>query len=254
MSDETLQPEDVENFVAQTNNAQAIETTEKVRTRESEIQTNIDFWKNLALEGIEVNENEIRAAIEVLPEVEGFDWYIAIPEGVKTSEVWQKVITRYPNDPSLNELNGLKLPRETKETFAVAARYSKKPDAVREEGLVKSAKDWERSMSVYESPNWEIAEHTYMSPLERVVAELRWNAENGTHLDEGDEITFCPGSRTTDGRVLGMHFNTLYNNCTFNSYDPSTKKWNLRVRQVVTKDTKVESNTNFFEQRPYPTK
>ena len=56
------------------------------RTRESEIKANVEFWKEL---GVDVDEADIRAKIEELPEVEGFDFYIYIPEWVITDQVFE---------------------------------------------------------------------------------------------------------------------------------------------------------------------
>jgi len=172
---------------------EAPEREKSERTRETEIQANIEFWESL---GIEIDEADVRAQIEALPEKEGFEWLHYIPEGVKNSQLIKLMKDRFPvwvwdgvGDP-----DKIKMPRDTKTSYAIAARFTQEPD---EDSLGEDAK----------SPlDWEKSGNQFMTPSERMVAELRWQKEQGSHLDE-KYYTWCPGSRAAEvrGSVLLLH-------------------------------------------------
>jgi len=201
-----------------------IEQEKPQRTRESEIHSNVEFWQNL---GVEVDESEIRATIEALPEKEGFDWYLAIPKGTKMSEVWQKMAESYPNrKPKDIILDDIQMPRSAEETYALATHYSQGPDndSVRENA--KPAEDWEASGK------------TYMSPLERAVADMRWYAENGTHLDDHYR-TMCPGSRMADGDVPSLVYSPNADTVGLHGVFSDEISAALGVREVIVKNMEV---------------
>ncbi len=266
MSDETLQPEAAEDFVATINNVQDVETTEKVRTKESEIQANIDFWKINGKKyfGIEIDEQEIRNAIESLPEKEGFDWLIAIPKGLKLSDVsmnkWSHDYTIYDpiNDANPEKrqahrdlIDAIQMPRNAQETYAIAARYSAEPDdgSYEHDYMGKNHKS---------SLEWEQTGKAFMSPMEWIIADMRFNVntdmrfdlKTDNHLDTAHRLplvvhnsTLCAGSRTPDGKVPYVSWSQLgAGGLSFNTLKPENKIFSdIGVREVITKDTKTEA-------------
>ena len=263
--DEILQQDSAKDFVAPTTGQLEIEKPTE-RTRKSEIQANIDFWKDLAIEGIEINEDEIRAAIEALPEVEGFDWLIAIPKGVKTSELWKKTNgIGYSTSSERNEfdnhtffagdeLDSLESPRQSQETFAVAARYSQEPDEDGLDGLDKSVHYGPKAKT---AQNWRRNGKTYMTLLEATVAELRWHAQNGTHLSE-EKDTVCVdsvhatwlGFNSTHYKVPTLSYSKGEKAISLGSSDIDIISSRSGVREVVTKDTEVDENGHILPKTP----
>lgn len=160
------------------------------RTRETEIKSNIEFWRS---EGIEVNEEEVREAIGALPEIEGFGWYLVMPKGMRNDEIWGMIKAEIPAERrrSVYEkclVNYVDAPRTPQKLYAVAARYNQEPDA---DSLGENAKlslDYEKDGA------------QYMTPTEWMVAELRWFRENHTHLDMKN-CTLCPNCRTENGTI-----------------------------------------------------
>lgn len=207
------------------------------RTRESEIGANVEFWRNF---GVEVDESVVRETIEALPEREGYDWYMFIPEGVKTSAVFEKMKESFTAENFLGDLDKIRMPRTATEAYAVAARYSQEPD---EDSLKSHSK---------KNEEWENSGENFMTPLERMVAELRWYQENGNHLDE-QNMTVCPGTRLRHekapfwvrgdsdywDRTTGMHFDPSRNEVSIFGAPPKGGNPNAGVRRVVTKETKV---------------
>lgn len=190
------------------------------RTRESEIATNVRLWKDLGL-----TEEEARKAIEDLPEKEGFDGYLVIKGGVKPSEIATKLKERFPfwSVYSKEEMDAFEMPRSSDEAYAIAFRYQQEP-----EGLGKDAKSAEE---------WEKTSDSFMNPVERMLLDIRWHAENGNHLDEKN-VTFCPGSRARGGDVPRLCFDpyrgdgkVCLSSCHVDLRNPS-----LGVRRVVSKN------------------
>ena len=124
MPEEEPKPED-------TTKLEGTETTEiNERTRESEIQANVELWRDL---GIEVDESDVRAKIEELPEVEGFNWYFYMPKGIKTSEIWTILKEEYNAvelyKVSTVDIDATTLPRSNdQDSYAIACRYSRDSD------------------------------------------------------------------------------------------------------------------------------
>jgi len=171
------------------------------RTVDTEIQTNIDLWKGL---GVEVDPEEARARIESIPEIEKLlskrYAVIFIPRGIQASFIWQKMDERFQTYSESHDcdLDDITSPRSNEEvSYAVAYRYRKEPDADTLGTRARSVQDWENTGEAF------------MSPLERMVAELRWHQEKGTYLDE-NFTTKCPGSRAPDGRVPGLYYDPLH--------------------------------------------
>ena len=154
---------------------------EPERTKKSEIKANVEFWQEL---GVEVDEADVRAKIEALSEKEGFNFYLYLPQGVKASQLIAEMKERFPAWVwrSVGDPDKIKMPRTTKESYAMAARYQQEPDEDSLEENAKSAEDWEKT------------EDTFMTPAERIVAEMRWHKEKGSHLDEKkyDSLSWLP--------------------------------------------------------------
>ena len=205
------------------------------RTRESEIKANVEFWKGL---GVEVDEADVRAKIEELPEVEGFDWYIYVPKDAEISDLERKsesMIRVSKNDDDLGNFDQIKQPRSDLEaSYAVAARYQQEPDEDTLGDGVEPATEWEKK------------DDSFMSPTEYMVAMMRWQRQEGTHLDEANQTIF-PGSRTQKGKVLVMGYVPDHENVGIYSCHPGycsaqeehTGRFIMGVRRVITKDTKV---------------
>jgi len=82
--DETRTPEGAEDFMTEETGGSALEQEKTERTRESEIQANIEFWKEL---GIEVDEADVRKEVELIPDVKGFEYVIFIPKGLNYKQL-----------------------------------------------------------------------------------------------------------------------------------------------------------------------
>lgn len=198
------------------------------RTRETEIKANVEFWQS---KGVAISEEEIRQAIEALPEVEGFSWYLVIPKGLKNSEIW-RMIENEMRTSTYVIVDNINMPRITEETYSVAARYSQEPDEDSLGEHAQSACDHEKTQD------------QFMTPAERMVAELRWFEENDTHLDEDGNITLCPNSRDTNGTVPHLSFNSKEYWERLGTWVHRGRNDRLGVRRVITKDTKVEQETS----------
>jgi len=189
---------------------------------------------------VDVDEAQVRAAIEAIPEKEGFDWYLFLPEKIKNSDIWKKMEERFTVGNYLGDPDKIRMPRTTKESYAVATHYSQEPDEDSVDDKSRSFKDWEQSGE------------TFMTPLERMVAELRWFQENGTHLDE-KYMTVFNGSRLKSpeaplfsfgqsdywDRIPLMRFYSRTNEVTLNGGPPQGGHREAGVRRVITKESKV---------------
>ena len=216
------------------------ETTE--RSKESEIKANLEFWRDL---GIEIDEADVREKVESLPEVEGFNWYFYMPKGITASQLISEMrkIFRFPvqmstdtPDPSLDigDPDKFEMPRNASEkSYVVAARYQQEPDkeSLGEENA-KSSKDWESTKETF-----------FMTALERIVAEMRWYKETGSHLDLIG-VTLTPGCRAANGEVpsFTFHQDRIYpeddflKNVYITSYGSGLRNPNLGVRRIVYKE------------------
>lgn len=222
------------------------------RTRDSEIRANIEFWKSLKwhMSGFEFDEGDIRTKIEALPEKKDYNWYLYMPKGIEIVELWRTLgnelahyVTHYVSytvDNAGLEHCGLTFPRQSQESYAVAASYSQEPE---EDSLGKNAKPAEE---------WEKIGENFMNPAERIVAEIRWWRKNKNHLDEMN-MTLCPGSRTIGGKVPHFTFHSTW--VTRDVFTPSaegrviigavrssTKNPALGIRRVIVAEKKVEAN------------
>lgn len=208
------------------------EAKPKERTKESEIKANVEFWQGL---GVEVDEEDVRCEIEAIPEVEGFDWYHYIPKDVKNSEIWDKMAELFdvykPEYLDQGAINAIQMPRTTEKAYAVASRYSQEPDK-------ESTGDINSDRNIYD---WEQTDIEFMSPLERMVAEIRYFQENNSHLDQKNDTT-CPGSHIP---ILSDQTPIFYKgddgSTCLGKYPPRGKNYpDHGVRRVITKDTKIE--------------
>jgi hypothetical protein len=193
------------------------EQTKPERTRETEITTNVEFWKSL---GIEVDEADVREKIEALSEREGYDFYLYLPKGIKTSEIIGKIKERYPlrQYKSDEEIDEIESTREAAETaYAIAAKYEQECDP---DTLGKSAEELKATGD------------TFMQLPERLVAELRWHAENGTHLDE-ETATIAAGSRHADGDVPYLYWDRVLGEVGVDDIPPEGRFSIYGARRVV---------------------
>jgi len=199
----------------------------KERTKESEITTNIELWQTL---GEKIDLADIQREIDALPEIEGYNFYLYIPKGAKLDRIWEKFAKTNPvkREP-LYDLSSwhLKMSRDTRNSYAVAAHYQQEPD---DDSLGDNARS---------SLDWEKTDEQYMTPLEVIIAEMRWHKENGPHLNEKN-ITICPRSRMS-GTVPCLDCNRDNGKVAIFpiSLDATTKS--MGVRKVITKNTKIES-------------
>jgi hypothetical protein len=190
-------------------------------TKESEIKATVEFWHSL---GVEVDEADVREKIEALPEVEGYDRFVYVPKGIKISEVWEKMSERYPNYSYIEGIDEITSPRDNQESaYAIATKFQEKPD---EDSLGDKAKSPEE---------WEKTDDTFMSPMEYMIAEMRYHAETGQHLD-GSTATWCPGSRTAGGNVPFLRFDSDDGKVVLNGSDPGDRDPRGGVRRVVTSE------------------
>lgn len=228
------------------------------RTRESEIRANIEFWqKESGRLGIKLEEQEVRTAVEALPEKEGYDWIIVVPKGVRIPDALQaatghrgRLITDalqaemgYRGEPGVYyeyvNSDKIEMPRRSDNTYAIAARYSQEPD--RDSLGIRKAKSAEK---------WENTGEKFMTPLELIIAEGRWHKENKAHLNKKNTTLF-PGSRTEDGKVPysrnirrsvpmdPLHGPGYYlREVILDSCDPGKRHHRMGVRRVITKESK----------------
>lgn len=230
------------------------------RTKESEIKANVDFWQGL---GVEVDTEDVQKEIEAVPEVPGFSFYLYMPEGIKFSDVWRKIYAGTQHQESKRNFDEvLEMPRTAENSYAVAAHFSQTPDKDSLGENAKSAEDWEKT------------DEKFMTPLERLVAGMRWSQEKGTDMDpietqfnfdldelkEGAQLfnnvgtyTLCPGSYWKDetwGKIpsvpLVYHQNrhnlpvSIKHSAAQNAVHPF-----FGVRRVITTDTPEEVLTKY---------
>lgn len=153
---------------------------ERKRTRESEITANVEFWRDL---GIKVDEADVRREIEKIPEVEGFDWYIYMPEGVKATDLLSKI--QKPGIPDYIDPEEI---GSVRKSYAIATRYQQEPD----QETLGDYYDRNKTPIYYQNQTKKNGQY-YMSIGERLAAELRWRGNGRSHLDEKN-FTVCPNS------------------------------------------------------------
>lgn len=199
----------------------------KERTRELEIKANFEILRR---EGFAVFEEDIRDEIMKLPEVKDFDFYLYIPKDTVVSEVVSKTFVDFDGNSTLksSELDLIEMPRRPEKAYAIAARYNQGPD---ENSLGENAKSAEE---------YEKTDNKYMTPLERIFAEMRWMKENHTHMDERGATMF-PGCRTKHKEVPFICVENMNEKVSMNGYYPSESHPDFGVRQVITAETKTET-------------
>lgn len=183
-----------------------LESQEPERTIESEIEANLIFWRSL---GIEITKEEIEQAIQKIPQVPGFIWYIVIPKGITIEQMWQKVNDIMPLKTSFScnsnvygedgrwhepNLTNITEPRHggdgrlNTETYAIALRYY--PES---KHLIKSPNFDKTRPEDYDNNRYYIkplpiphtdAKKCEINLLEYLTAYLRWYIENGTYLNQ----------------------------------------------------------------------
>lgn len=179
----------------------------KERTRESEIQANIEFWKN---NGFEVDEADIREKIEALPDVEGMTFVHYLPTGLKPSDLakhnWRRpnlrgsmAIKWQGHRVGAEKLDEMTMPRNTDQAYAFAMRSRGYPDNFSHVDI-----NGELHSDNKTAVEWEKTGEKFTTPLEEMVAEARWYMESHKNQDHFWSKTFFPGSRTGDGGVPYM--------------------------------------------------
>lgn len=124
------------------------------------------------------------------------------------------------------------VPHKTTNSYAIAAHYRQEPDLDSLEKEARSALDWEKTG------------YTFMAPLERIIAGMRWHIEKDSSLDGAKYLTMCPGVRTEGDWVpyfiVHTYPGTSYPDYTgIGSFHPDSCAECIGVRRVITKDTKV---------------
>lgn len=219
MSEDEVKEEDKrEEFVApETGNIEQEKPAE--RTRESEIKANIEFWKGL---GIEIDEADVQKEIEALPEVEGFDGYLYMPQNVNLYELLDGL--RKEIDVVGHGSYKRYFPENTttKGSYALALRLDQEPDS---DTLGENAKNVE---------GWEQTDYQFVSPIEYVVAQRRYISENGTPLDQRS-ATLIPGYKCIH-EFDRIRFRSLYYKplgyAGTPPEDPELKDFHLHMDQI----------------------
>lgn len=223
------------------------------RTRESEIKANVEFWQDL---GVEVDEADVRAKIEELPEVEGFDFCIYVPQGIKFSELWQIYVKNADAEPdTIGLMDNIVMPRSNDQSSIAVAMQGKQmtddfywDQAERERTGDFTPLKWEKE--------GKEKDHFYITPVEFVIADMRWYKETGFHLGASqfqNTDTLFLYTRDKSGKTNSI----AGRECAFRimTTAPRTSRlssaevhlggneltYNLHAspRQVITKDTKV---------------
>lgn len=229
--------------------------TRPERTKESEIKANIELWKGL---GVEVDPEDVRAKIEELPEIGGFDWYLYIPEAEKIPKGedhyndWQSIGIEVFNDwdeliedkeDSLAVANIIHA-RRGQGSYAVTALHIRKSINIR--GFTGM-----REMGYPSYNKWgeKVLLPQFMSPFEWCVAALRMYREENQYLDR-DSITYFPDTAhpsagTSDRMVIGYTnrrgrptLSEGYSRyITDEAWDKPAEKQIFFARRVITKNT-----------------
>lgn len=191
-------------------------TTE--RTKESEIKANVEFWQGL---GIEVDEEDVRREIEAIPEVERFDWYIYMPEGISSQNIYElspnfafNMGGGWTNRTAISPehhsgMDNMKFGTRSRNEKAYAIACQHKQEV--------STSNWGSNMQSFvselstkflqhiegknihsyyfrgiaENLASEMMNKQCMATEERMVAEIRWKQEHNSSMDE-NSATICP--------------------------------------------------------------
>ena len=213
------------------------EKVSEERTKETEIRAVIEFWKN---KGVYVREKEVIEAIESLPEVEGINWYMVIPEDLTNQKVWglaRKIISPNADYAFATTINGegRQLPRRYEKTYAIGAHYSEEPDEDSLGEKAKSPKEWVKTGK------------TFMNLLEKTAYDLRYNFESGNNDDRLDRksYTMDPNARTPSRPGFEcapvICFSAQRRGFGIDSaLGPDSKAPGIGIREIVTEDTPQE--------------
>jgi hypothetical protein len=164
----------------------------EIRTFDSEVKANVEFWKGTKWE---LSESEVRSKMEEIrekAEEKGMDWYFVMPKGIKVPEIFQMMKERYHylNDSNIN-LHTISMPEISDETYAVATKFQQEPDKDSLGELAKSPSDWEKIPD------------QFMNIPTQLVADMRYFQETSRHLNE-ENTTISPRSREWSGSVPGV--------------------------------------------------
>lgn len=209
---------------------------EKERTRESEIQRNIDMLRDLSERGEGVDEADVRARIEALPEIEGFDWYHYVPGRMNFDKALDNTKAR-----AAVQFFEMDTTRQSRESYAFASRYQQEPDA---DSLGENNKS---------SREWLEGEGLFMEPAEVLIADAAWFKETGTHLNSKHDM-LCPSVTAkgvmSGGSIVGMpgsgparmwydeeHKVIGVDVVPIGGHSP-----NIGIRRVVTAETRIETD------------
>ncbi len=194
----------------------------QVRTVESEIKANIEFWAHM---GIEVDSAEVEVKFKHLPELDGYDWYFFIPKGVKISQVWCEIRRVYGAFSELKDLDSIEMSRTTEESYAIKARRTK---------TFSYAQPRQRELKSEDRCSWlRVFPRTCMTILEVLVAELRqtWDKED----DCGHLFITYTESQTSEGKTVCYTYNLSHYGLVF--LDEDRVGDDSTGYQVITKDT-----------------
>lgn len=206
------------------------------RTRESETKANVELWKDL---GVEVDEADVRAKIEELPEVEGFDFYIYMPDTHSIQKIlWEKCREKIQGSNTDFTLDQIRIDgtRERSGAYAIATRYRQELP----EGDLDHYRDDRHRNNYRVADEWlDVVDETgdeFMELSEYLILSLRWHRDHGSTLDFGPEEKTMFPTNLKYPRIKGDIFTMGRNNSMYIYID--TKMAGL-VRRVITKDTKV---------------
>lgn len=208
-----------------------------MRTKESEIQANIQFW---ARRGIELSESEARSAIEALQEVEEFDYFLVMPKGITVSQLWEMMGKEMKVDTSFeNEIKFRFIPRESTHTYAVATRDRQEADYY--------CPQFDSFCHHNSSLDWEKTAVQFMTLPEYMIMAMRYFEETGNHLDEKGSTSF-PRLRMTTGHVPEMGYS--YGRSVIDSIG-AQYFYGVGVREVVAEGTPQTEEIPYNPNAPF---
>lgn len=188
------------------------------RIRESEIKRNVDFWHS---RGVEVDDTDVRHEIEILPEVQGFDWFIYMP-GKNTiesiSEGSDVIDPTMESDKYYGSFRYEGDVRNENKSYAIVCQYSRE-NSIRNWGSVlnlnltkndvengikeyggdhlQDGEGYHRNLYLHEfqeviGKKWyEKNKNLCMTTEERLVAELQWREQNKSSALDEKSATIC---------------------------------------------------------------
>jgi hypothetical protein len=176
--DENFSTQKPENFKAPIIGYEGEKSIE--RTREEDIQKNIELWQHL---GIEVDHNDIKTKITGLPNVGDFSWSIYIPKGLQIGQMIELMRNqgyKIKIDQNINNIDKIQSPRETDQSYVITSRFTNLPDEA-----------YDKLGSVFHDNN-------YMTPLEGLVSIALFDeytadiVHEDNHEDEADYSDLSP--------------------------------------------------------------